>query len=128
MATNFEPNECVIVVKSLKIGTLEIKANHSIEILFHLKTIYSFNMPYRNYHLHLVTYLDVGNFWDKSTDTTLHGVCVQVFIRFSASNRSSQSVALIYELAWLAGIRKSEENLPKTSCKVALVIKVAHIF
>ena len=25
--------------------------------------------------LHLVTYLDVGNFCDKSTDTTLHEVC-----------------------------------------------------
>ena len=30
------------------------------------------NTPYRNYELLLVTYLDVGNFCDKSTETTLH--------------------------------------------------------
>ena len=29
--------------------------------------------------LHLVTYLDVGNFFDKSTERTLHEICVQVF-------------------------------------------------
>ena len=78
--------------------------------------------------LHLVTYLDVGNFWDKSPETTLHDICVEVFLRFSDNSKPSQSVSLIYELAWLAGIRKSDENLLKTSCKVALVTKVAHIF
>ena len=52
--------------------------------------------------LHLVTYLDVGNFRDKSTETTLHEICVQVFLRFSDSSKPSQSVSLIYELAWLA--------------------------
>ena len=51
--------------------------------------------------LRLVTYLDVGNFCDKSTETTLHELCVQVFLRFSDSSKSSQSVSLIYELAWL---------------------------
>ena len=49
--------------------------------------------------LHLVTYLDVGNFCDKSTETTLHEICVQGFLRFSDSNKPSQSVSLIYELA-----------------------------
>ena len=41
---------------------------------------------------------------------------------------ASQCVSSIYELAWLAGIRKSGENLLKTSCKAAPVPKVAHIF
>ena len=37
--------------------------------------------------LHLITYLDVGNFCDKSTETTLHDVCMQVFLRFSDSSK-----------------------------------------
>ena len=78
--------------------------------------------------LHLVTYLDVGNLSNKSTEITLQKICVQVFLRFSDSSKPSQSVSLIYELAWLAGIGKSKENLLKTSCKVAPVTKVAHIF
>ena len=41
--------------------------------------------------LHLVTYLDVGNFCDKSTETTLHEICVQGFLRFSDSNKPSQA-------------------------------------
>ena len=45
--------------------------------------------------LHLVTYLDVGNFCDKNKDTTLHEVCVPVFLRFSHSSKPSQSVSLI---------------------------------
>ena len=53
--------------------------------------------------------------------------CVQVFLQFSDSSNPSQSVLLIYELAWLAGICKSEENLLKTSYKVAPVTKVTHI-
>ena len=65
--------------------------------------------------LHLVTYLDVGNFCDKSTETILNEFRVQVFLRFSIS---SQSVSLIYELAWLDVIGKSEVSLLKTSCKV----------
>ena len=77
--------------------------------------------------LHLVAYLDVGNFCDKSSETTLHEVCVQVFLRFSNSSKPSQSVSLIYELAWLARIGKSEKNLLKTSCKVAPLTKVANI-
>ena len=32
--------------------------------------------------LHLVTYLDVGNLCDKSADTTLHEVYVQVYLDF----------------------------------------------
>ena len=78
--------------------------------------------------LHLVTYLDVGNFCDKSTETTLHEICVQVFLIFSDSSKPGQSVSLIYKLAWLAGIHKSEENLLKTSCKGVPVVKVAHKF
>ena len=39
---------------------------------------------------------------------------VQIFLRFSDSSKQSQSLSLIYELAWLAEIRKSEENLLKT--------------
>ena len=49
--------------------------------------------------LHLVTYLDVGNFCNKRTEKTLHEICVQGFLRFSDSNMPSQSVSLIYELA-----------------------------
>ena len=78
--------------------------------------------------LHLVNYLDVGNFCDKSTETTCHDICEEVFLTFSDYSKPSQSVSLIYNLAWLAGIRKSEENLLKTSCKVASVTKVACIF
>ena len=70
----------------------------------------------------------MGNFCHKSIETTLHEICVQVFVRFSYSSKPVPSVLLIYELAWLAGICKSEENLLKTSCKVAPVTKVAHIF
>ena len=77
----------------------------------------------------IVTYLDVGNFYDKSTEMTFHEICVQVFLyRFSDYSKPSLSVSSIYELALLAGIRKFEENLLKTSCKVAPVTKVAHIF
>ena len=47
---------------------------------------------------------------------------------FLDSSKPSQYVSLIYELAWLAEIGKSEENLLKTSCKVAPLTKVAHIF
>ena len=53
---------------------------------------------------------------------------VQVFLRFFDSSKPSQSVSLIYKFAWLAGFRKSKENLLKTSWKVVSVIKVAHIF
>ena len=35
---------------------------------------------------HLVTYLNVGNFWDQSTGATLHEVFVQVFLRSFDSN------------------------------------------
>ena len=78
--------------------------------------------------LHLVTYLDVGNFCDKSTETTLHEICAQVFLRFSDSSKPGQSVSLIYELAGLVVIRKSKDNLLRIPCKVAPVTKVAHIF
>ena len=72
--------------------------------------------------------LDVGIFCDKSTETTLHEMCVQVFLRLSDSGKSSQSVSFIYEFALPAGIRKSEKkNLLKTSCKFATVTKVANI-
>ena len=77
--------------------------------------------------LHLVTYLDVGYFCSKSTETTLHEICAQVFLRFSDSSKPGQSVSLIYKLAGLAVIRKSEDNLLKIPCKVAPVTKVARI-
>ena len=70
----------------------------------------------------------MGNFCDQSTETTLYEICVQVCLRFSDSSKPSQCVSLIYELAQLAWISKSEENLLKTSCKVAPMTKVAHIF
>ena len=58
--------------------------------------------------LHLVTYLDVDNFYDKNTETTLHEICVQ---DFSDSIKPILSVSLIYELAWLAVTGKSEKKL-----------------
>ena len=70
----------------------------------------------------------MGNFCDKSTETILHEIGVQLFLRFSDSSKPSQSLSLIYELAWLARIGKSVKNLLKTSCKVAPLTKVAHIF
>ena len=51
------------------------------------------------------------------TGATLHEVFVQVFLRFSDSIKSSQYVHkqwLDYELAELAGIGKSKENLQKS--------------
>ena len=52
--------------------------------------------PYHNSEivgLHLlVTYLDVGNFCDKSTEKTLHEICVQILLRFSDSSKPGQSV------------------------------------
>ena len=80
-----------------------------------------------NFFLHLVTYLDMGNFCDKSTETTLHEISGQVFLTFSDFSKPSQSVLLIYKFAWFAGFRKSEENFIKTSCKVVSVTKFAHI-
>ena len=67
-------------------------------------------------------------FATKREKKTLHKMCVQVFLRISDSNKPSQSVSLIYELAKLGEIGKSQENLLKTSCYVAPVINVAHIF
>ena len=64
----------------------------------------------------------------QSSWNSLHEICVQVFLSFSYSSKPSQSVWLIYEMTWLAEIRKSGENLLKTSCKVAPVTKVANIF
>ena len=57
--------------------------------------------------LHLVTYLNVGNSCDKSTETTLHEISVQLFLRYSDSSKPSQSMLFIYKLARLAGIGKS---------------------
>ena len=70
----------------------------------------------------------MGNFCDKNTEITLHEICVQVFLRFSDSSQPSQSISLIYKLAWLAGIRKSEENLLKTSFKLLLWPKLLTYF
>ena len=69
-----------------------------------------------------------ATFATKAQKKPLQEICVQVFLRFSNSSKPSQSVSLIYELAWLAGIGKYEENLLKTSCKNAPVTQVAHIF
>ena len=83
------------------------------------------NCPFR---LHLVIYLDVGNFCDKSTETTLHEICVKVFLRFSYSSKPSQSVSYIYELAWFAGICKSEKNLLKIHVRLLLRSKLLTYF
>ena len=66
--------------------------------------------------LHLVTYLDVGNFCDKSTETTLHQFVCKFFLDFPIP----ASQANLYELAWIAGIRKSEENYPKLHVRLLL--------
>ena len=58
-------------------------------------------------------------------DFTCLCACFSIPARFSDSSKSSQSVSLFYE--WLAGFRKSEENMLKTSWKVVPVTKVAHI-
>ena len=50
----------------------------------------------------------------------LHEICVQFILGFSDSSKPIKSVSSIYEWAWLAGIRKSEQ----TSCKVAPVTKL----
>ena len=51
MATNFEPHECVNFVQTMKIGTHENKAIHSIHVSqTHLCTEISlFSFKYRNY-------------------------------------------------------------------------------
>ena len=82
------------------------------------------NMTYSHLRIvrsgsHFVTYLDVDNFCVKRTEAILHE---------TDSSKPTQSVSLIYELDWLADICKFEENLVKTSCKVATVSKVAKIF
>ena len=53
----------------------------------------------------------MGNFCDKSQETTLHGIFVQVFLRFCDSINPCQSVSLIYGQAWLTGIGKSCSKL-----------------
>ena len=87
------------------------------------------NCPFRFAFSHLP---NVGNFCDQSTGAALHVVFVQVFLRSSNSSTANQSVMqswLVYGLNWLAGIRKSKENLHKKFIyrKVASVTKVAHI-
>ena len=79
--------------------------------------------------LHLVTYLDVGNFCDKSTETTLHEIRVQVFPRFSDSSKQAKPIRIVNLWIGLACWNPYIwGNLFKTSCKVALVTKVSHIF
>ena len=80
--------------------------------------------------LHLITYLNVGNFCDQSTGATLYENFVQVFLRFS----DWASLANIHtnhdrftdrlDLLESENLRKT---CTKTSCKVAPVTKVAHI-
>ena len=41
--------------------------------------------------LHLVTYLNVGNCYDKSLETTLHEICVQVFLFLDFPYPASQA-------------------------------------
>ena len=57
--------------------------------------------------LHLVTYLDVGNFCDKSTETIYMKFVCNFFLDFPIPASQARSELLIYKLAWLAGIRKS---------------------
>ena len=70
----------------------------------------------------------MGNFCDKSTEATLHEICVQVFLRFSNSSKPSQSVSLIYECAWLAGFHKSEETCSKRHERLFLRPKLSTYF
>ena len=60
--------------------------------------------------------------------TKEHEIFKQGVLWFSDSSKPGKSVSLIHELAWLAGIHKSDENLLNTSCKVEPVTKVAYIF
>ena len=78
--------------------------------------------------LHLVTYLDVGNCCDKSTETTLHEIRGQVFLRFPIP--LTQCYPYRQFTNWLGLLEpvNQRKNLLKTSCKIALVTKVAHIF
>ena len=71
------------------------------------------NCPFRFAFSHLPR---CGQLLRQKTETSLHETCLQVFLRYSDSSKPIQSISLIYELTWLAGIRKSEENLLKTSC------------
>ena len=56
--------------------------------IVHFATCLIINTPYHNNKLSVqvctfkITYLDVGNICDKSTDTTLYEVGVQVFLDF----------------------------------------------
>ena len=72
------------------------------------------NCPFRFAFSHLPT-CRCWHFCDMSTETTLYEICVQVFLRYSNSSKTSQSVSLIY--AWLSGIGISGKNMLKTSCK-----------
>ena len=81
------------------------------------------NTPYRNYDLSIQVLPRCEEFSDKSTETTLHKMSVQVFLRFSDSSKPDQFVSLILDFVWLARFRKSEENLLKTSWTVGPVIK-----
>ena len=53
----------------------------------------------------------MGNFCDKSIETTLHEICVQVFLRFSDSSKPGLSVSLIYELLESVNLRKNCSKL-----------------
>ena len=69
---------------------MENKTSTYLYITYLLTLIHHFiksNRPYRNYKsvhvrsgLHLVTYPNVGNFWDKGTEKTLHEIFVLVFL------------------------------------------------
>ena len=61
--------------------------------------------------LHLVTYLNVGNFCDRRTGATLPEICVQVFLIFFDSSKPSQSVSLIYWLLEPVNLRKTCSKL-----------------
>ena len=78
--------------------------------------------------LHLVTYLDVGNFRDKRTENTLHEICVQGFIRFSDSNKSNQSVRLFANwLSLLASVNR-RKTCPKLHVRLLLWSKLPTYF
>ena len=64
--------------------------------------------------LHLVTYLDVGNFWDKRTEKTLHEFVCKVFLDFPIA--TSQTNLYRQFTNWLSLLESV--NIRKTCSKL----------
>ena len=83
------------------------------------------NCPFRFEFSHLPR---CGQLLRQKHRNKLHEIFVQVFLRFSDSSKPGQSLSLIYGLAWLAGIGKSEENLLKINVGLLLWPKLPTYF